>query len=131
MTAIQAGNLRTVLSSGSSDLAGRLAKATAKTTYPVWTMTVIGDLALHNATGDAKWWYQPVGNLFDQFLGAAETDTVLAEWFLRRFSLLDSLYMVPSARLVGRTILHNMRLFLAEKRNANRRARDRDRVPSR
>jgi hypothetical protein len=41
---------------------------------------------------------------------------VLAEWFLRRFSLLDSLYMVPSARLVGRTIRHNMRLLLAEKR---------------
>ena len=79
-------------------------------------MTAIGDLALHNATGEAKWWYKPVGNLFDQFLGAAETDPVLAEWFLRRFSLLDSLYMVPSARLVGRTIRHNMRLFLAEKR---------------
>jgi 2-polyprenyl-6-methoxyphenol hydroxylase-like FAD-dependent oxidoreductase len=131
MTAIQAGNLRTVLSSGATDLAGRLAKATAKTTYPVWLMTVIGDLALHNATGNAKWWYKPVGNLFDQFLGAAETDTVLAEWFLRRFSLLDSLYMVPSARLVGRTIRHNMGLLLAEKRNSSRRARDRDRVPSR
>ena len=58
-------------------------------------MTAIGDLALHNATGEAKWWYKPVGGLFDQFLGAAETDPVLAEWFLRRFSLLDSLYMVP------------------------------------
>ena len=89
----------------------------AKTTWPVWVMTAIGDLALHNATGEAKWWYKPVGNLFDQFLGAAETDTVLAEWFLRRFSLLDSLYMVPSARLVGRTIRHNMRLLLAEKRD--------------
>ena len=68
----------------------------------------------------AEWWYQPVGNLFDQFLGAAETDPVLAEWFLRRFSLLDSLYMVPSARLVGRTIRHNMRLWLAERRAAGR-----------
>jgi hypothetical protein len=35
---------------------------------------------------------------------------------LRRFSLLDSLYMVPSARLVGRTIRHNMGLWLADKR---------------
>ena len=41
---------------------------------------------------------------------------MLAEWFLRRFSLLDSLYMVPSARLVGRTIRHNMRCWLAERR---------------
>jgi hypothetical protein len=41
---------------------------------------------------------------------------------LRRFSLLDSLYMVPSARLVGRTIRHNMRLLLAEKRAARRSA---------
>jgi hypothetical protein len=37
---------------------------------------------------------------------------------LRRFSLLDSLYMVPSARLVGRTVRHNMRMWLAEKRAA-------------
>ena len=116
MTAIQAGNLRAVSNHGTPDLAGVLAKATAKTTWPVWIMTAIGDLALHNATGEAKWWYKPVGSLFDQFLGAAETDAVLAEWFLRRFSLLDSLYMVPSARLVGRTIRHNMRLLLAEKR---------------
>ena len=81
-------------------------------------MNAIGDLALHSATGPRPWWYRPVGGLFDQFLGAAETDPVLAEWFLRRFSLLDSLYMVPSARLVGRTIRHNMRLWLAEKRAA-------------
>ncbi|KUH65486.1 oxidoreductase [Mycolicibacterium novocastrense] len=118
MTAIQAGNLRSVLASGDPDIAGALAKATAKTTWPVWVMTAIGDLTLHNATGDAKWWYKPVGGLFDQFLGAAETDPVLAEWFLRRFSLLDSLYMVPSPRLVGRTIRHNLRLWLAEKRAA-------------
>src|SRR6476620_1661730 len=131
MTAIQAGNLRAALESRSPDLAGVLAKATAKTTWPVWIMTSIGDIALHNATGEAKWWYKPVGNLFDQFLGAAETDPVLAEWFLRRFSLLDSLYMVPSARLVGRTMRRNMTALLAEKRSAKRNARDRDRVPSR
>jgi 2-polyprenyl-6-methoxyphenol hydroxylase-like FAD-dependent oxidoreductase len=118
MTAIQAGNLRTVLESGDPDVAGRLAQATAKTTWPVWMMTAIGDLTLHNATGQSKWWYKPVGGLFDQFLGAAETDPVLAEWFLRRFSLLDSLYMVPSPRLVGRTIRHNMRLWLTERRAA-------------
>ena len=122
MTVIQAGNLRAALESREPDLAAALAKATAKTTWPVWMMTAIGDLALHNATGDAKWWYKPVGNLFDQFLGAAETDTVLAEWFLRRFSLLDSLYMVPSPKLVGRTIRHNMRLFLADRRAARRSA---------
>ncbi len=130
MTAIQAGNLRKVIDSGAPDVAKRLAKATAKTTYPVWMMTVIGDLALHDATttDEVPWWYKPVGGLFDQFLGAAETDPVLAEWFLRRFSLLDSLYMVPSARLVGRTIRHNMRLLLAEKRAA-RSTNDRDRLP--
>jgi 2-polyprenyl-6-methoxyphenol hydroxylase-like FAD-dependent oxidoreductase len=120
MTAIQAGNLRKVVESGAPDVAKRLAKSTAKTTYPVWMMTVIGDLALHDATttDETPRWYKPVGSLFDQFLGAAETDPVLAEWFLRRFSLLDSLYMVPSARLVGRTIRHNMKLWLAEKRSA-------------
>jgi 2-polyprenyl-6-methoxyphenol hydroxylase-like FAD-dependent oxidoreductase len=121
MTAIQAGNLRSVLADGDARLAARLAKATAKTTFPVWTMTAIGDLTLHNATGPAKWWYKPVGSLFDQFLGAAEADPVLAEWFLRRFSLLDSLYMVPSAGLIGRTIRYNMRCWLAEKRSAGKR----------
>jgi 2-polyprenyl-6-methoxyphenol hydroxylase-like FAD-dependent oxidoreductase len=122
MTAIQAGNLSAALKTQDTDLAGVLGKATAKTTWPVWMMTTIGDIGLHNATGETKWWYKPVGNLFDQFLGAAETDTVLAEWFLRRFSLLDSLYMIPSARLVGRTIRHNMRLLVAEKRTARRTA---------
>jgi 2-polyprenyl-6-methoxyphenol hydroxylase-like FAD-dependent oxidoreductase len=114
MSSIQAANLRTVLASGDPDIATRLAKATAKTTYPVWTMTAIGDHTLHLAPGPRPWWYGPVGGLFDQFLGAAETDPVLAEWFLRRFSLLDSLYMVPSPALVGRTIRHNLRMWWAE-----------------
>lgn len=112
MSSIQARNLQSVLRSQNPDIAGALSKATAKTTWPVWAMTAVGDLSLHNATGAARWWYKPVGGLFDQFLGAAETDPVLAEWFLRRFSLLDSLYMVPSGRLVCRTVLHNMRLLL-------------------
>ncbi|MET0897789.1 MAG: oxidoreductase, partial [Mycobacterium sp.] len=60
--------------------------------------------------------YRPVGTLFDQFLGAADSDPVLAEWFLRRFRLLDSLYMVPSARLVGRTIRHNLRMWVRSRR---------------
>jgi len=120
MTSLQTGHLRRVLETPGADLARDFNRATAKTTFPVWTMNAIGDLVLHRATGPMPWWYTPVGNLFDQFLGAAETDPVLAEWFLRRFSLLDSLYMVPSARLVGRTIRHNMRLFLAEKRAARR-----------
>lgn len=119
MTSLQAGHLRRALVASrdtGADLARELNRATAKTTYPVWTMNAVGDLTLHGATGAAPWWYRPVGNLFDQFLGAAETDPVLAEWFLRRFSLLDSLYMVPSAKIVGRTVRHNMRLWRAERR---------------
>ena len=119
MTSLQAGHLRRALADGTDEnLAREVNRATAKTTYPVWMMTAIGDHKFHHATGPAPRWYRPVGTLFDQFLGAAETDPVLAEWFLRRFSLLDSLYMVPSARLVGRTIGHNMRLWLAERRAA-------------
>ncbi len=123
MTSLQAGHLRRVLASGASDVAGEVNRATAKTTYPVWMMNTIGDLTFHHASGPTSWWYGPVGNLFDQFLGAAETEPVLAEWFLRRFSLLDSLYMVPSARLVGRAITHNMRLWLAERRALRRNRR--------
>ena len=120
MTSIQAGHLRRALADGSPDLARSVNRATAKTTFPVWMMTAIGDHTFHHATGEKPWWFGPVGSLFDQFLGAAETDPVLAEWFLRRFSLLDSLYMVPSAKLVGRTIRHNMRLWRAERRAGRR-----------
>jgi 2-polyprenyl-6-methoxyphenol hydroxylase-like FAD-dependent oxidoreductase len=117
MTSIQAGHLRRALASGAGeDVVRTVNRATAKSTFPVWMMTAIGDHAFHHAAGDKPWWFGPVGSLFDQFLGAAETDPVLAEWFLRRFSLLDSLYMVPSAKLVGRTIRHNMRLWMAERR---------------
>jgi len=116
MTAIQAGHLRRLLASGTRHLAYDLSRATAKTTYPVWTMNAIGDLTLHGTEGPAPWWYRPVGSLFDQFLGAAESDPVLAEWFLRRFSLLDSLYMVPSAGVIGRAIRHNMSQWWAGRR---------------
>jgi 2-polyprenyl-6-methoxyphenol hydroxylase-like FAD-dependent oxidoreductase len=120
MTSLQAGHLRRALDLPGDDLARELNRATAKTTYPVWLMNTIGDFAFHHAAGPRPWWYRPVGSLFDQFLVAAETDPVLAEWFLRRFSLLDSLYMVPSAGLVARTIRHNMRCWLAERRRARR-----------
>jgi len=120
MSSIQASHLRRVLETPTANMAREFTSATAKSTYPVWTMNAIGDLTMHRASGAMPWWYRPVGGLFDQFLGAAETDPVLAEWFLRRFSLLDSLYMIPSMRLVGRTIRHNMRLWVAEKRSATR-----------
>ncbi|MGB6205585.1 NAD(P)/FAD-dependent oxidoreductase [Mycobacterium sp.] len=120
MTSLQAGHLRRALTNG-QDLARNVNRAAAKTTFPVWMMTAIGDFNFHHAGGTAPRWYRPVGSLFDQFLGAAETDPVLAEWFLRRFSLLDSLYMIPTPGLIARTIRHNMRLWLAERRQSRRR----------
>jgi 2-polyprenyl-6-methoxyphenol hydroxylase-like FAD-dependent oxidoreductase len=121
MTSLQAGHLRCALADGPRcDLAREVNHATAKTTYPVWLMNAVADLTFHHASGPAPWWYQPVGELFDQFLGAAETDPVLAEWFLRRFSLLDSLYMVPSPALIARAVRHNMRMWLAERRQLRR-----------
>jgi 2-polyprenyl-6-methoxyphenol hydroxylase-like FAD-dependent oxidoreductase len=116
MTSLQAGHLRMALESPYPDLAHQLSRATAKTTFPVWTMNAIGDHMFHNARGSMPRWYGPVGGLFDQFLGAAETEPVLAEWFLRRFSLLDSLYMVPSMRILGRTVRHNVRCWLADRK---------------
>lgn len=120
MTSLQAGHLRRALHGPDEELAATLHRATAKSTFPVWTMNAIGDVTFHHAgrKGRIPWWWRPSGALFDQFLGAAETDPVLAEWFLRRFSLLDSLYMVPPPRVVGRTIAHNMRLWLGERRQA-------------
>ncbi|EUA15303.1 hypothetical protein I546_0045 [Mycobacterium kansasii 732] len=123
MTSLQAGNLRRALQSTRKDprkdLAAEFTRLTRKTTYPVWMMNAIGDITFHHGvTGPVPWWWRPSGALFDQFLGAAETNPVLAEWFLRRFSLLDSLYMIPPPRIVGRAIAHNMRLWLGERRQA-------------
>ncbi len=125
MTSLQAGHLRRALRFPDDQLAAVLNRATAKTTYPVWMMNGIADVHFHHAvTEPTPRWWRPSAALFDQFLGAAETDPVLAEWFLRRFSLLDSLYMVPPPRIIGRTMRHNMRLWLKERRGAptNRRA---------
>lgn len=124
MTSLQAGHLRRALQSPEQDLAGVLNRATAKTTFPVWTMNAIGDVTFHHAgtPGPIPWWWRPSGALFDQFLGAAETEPVLAEWFLRRFSLLDSLYMVPPPRIIGRAMSHNLRLWLGERRKSRRAA---------
>lgn len=120
MTSLQAGHLRRALQLPDDQVAAALNRATAKSTFPVWTMNAIGDVAFHHAgtKGPIPWWWRPSGALFDQFLGAAETEPVLAEWFLRRFSLLDSLYMVPPPRIIGRTMAHNLRLWLGERRQA-------------
>ncbi|BBX95164.1 FAD-dependent oxidoreductase [Mycobacterium lacus] len=128
MTSLQAGHLRRALESSGrdpgKDVAAQLNRLTAKTTYPVWMMNAIGDITFHHAVATpVPWWWRPSGALFDQFLGAAETEPVLAEWFLRRFSLLDSLYMVPPPRIIGRAIAHNMRLWLAERREQRQQRR--------
>ena len=129
MTSLQAGHLRRALQAPDcpgENVARLLNRATAKSTYPVWTMNAIGDTAFHHADAEsAPWWWRPTGALFDQFLGAAETEPVLAEWFLRRFSLLDSLYMVPPPRIIGRTIAHNLRAWTKEWTKERRAARAR------
>lgn len=116
MTSLQAGHLQRVLQTPGGDLSAKFNRATAKTTYPVWRMNAISDLIFHGASGPTPRWYRWGGALFDQVLRAAETEPVLAEWYLRRFNLLDSLYMVPSPRIVGRAIRHNVRCWRAERR---------------
>lgn len=124
MIALQAGRLRQALrsppKSANSERAGDFNRATAQITRPVWTMNAIADRCFQHAEGPMPRWYRPVGALYDQFLGAAETNPVLAEWFLRRISLLDSLYTVPSAPIIGRTVAHNLRLWLRERRHGRR-----------
>lgn len=120
MSTVQAANLRQVLAEGTQDLIPRLARRTAKTTYPVWTMNSVADQVKHGAEGDRAFWFSPLFGLFDQFLGAAETDPVLAEWFLRRTSMLDSLWLTPPPRIVGRAIRHNIKAWLAERRGPDR-----------
>jgi len=129
MTSLQAGHLRRALQSPNGDLAAELNRATFKTTYPVWMMNAVADTSFHHANAEPiPWWWRPSGALFEQFLGAAETEPVLAEWFLRRFSLLDSLYMVPPPRIIGRAIAHNLRLWLRERWEHRRAVKDRRRT---
>lgn len=112
MASLHAGQLRRALEASDRKLARKLNRATARTTYPVWMSDGIGDVSYHNATASpAPLWWRPFGALFDVFLEAAETEPVLAEWFLRRFSLLDSLYMVPSPLLIGRAAVNYLRMW--------------------
>ena len=124
MTSLQAGHLRRALQSPDGDVARLLNRATAKTTDPVWMTNGIGDITFHHADGGTiPWWWRPSGALFDRLLRAAETEPVLAEWFLRRFSLLDRLDMVPPPRIIGRAVAHNLRLWTRERRAAKDRRR--------
>ena len=120
MTSLQAGHLRRALQSRDGDLARR-----AQPGHRQDHLSGVDHerhrrhhLPPRRHAEPIPWWWRPSGALFDQFLGAAETEPVLAEWFLRRFSLLDSLYMVPPPRIIGRTIAHNLRLWLRERRAA-------------
>lgn len=115
MTALQAANLREALSPGVDGFVHRLIRRTARTTLPVWLMNSVADIEAHGAQGPRPKWYGPMFGLFDQFLGAAETDPVLAEWFLRRTSLLDSVWMTPPPRIIGRAVRTNMRQWMAER----------------
>ena len=79
-------------------------------------MNAVADISAHRAQGPQPWWYQPSYRLMDQFLGAAASDAVLTEWFLRRTSMLDSLWVVPPPRVLARAIRHNTGAWLAERR---------------
>ncbi|OCB47359.1 oxidoreductase [Mycobacterium vulneris] len=120
MSALQADNLRRVLADGTDNVMWRLAFRNAKTIWPVWLMNAAADHTEHGAQGDRPWWYRPAYELFNQFVAAAETDPVIAEWFLSRTSLLDSLYLVPPPRLIGRALRNNVRQWLSERRNGER-----------
>ncbi|WP_273732682.1 FAD-dependent oxidoreductase [Mycolicibacterium septicum] len=117
MAALQAGNLRRALAEGMDNVMWRLAFRNAKTIWPVWMMNGAADHTEHGAQGDRPWWYRPAYELFTQFVAAAETDPVLAEWFLSRTSLLDSLYLVPTPRLIGRAMRNNVKQWVAGRKS--------------
>lgn len=116
MSALQAAAMRDVLARGSHNLIPRVARSAAKTIFPIWMMNTIADISAHRAQGARLWWYQPAYQLIDQFLGAAESDGPLTEWFLRRTSMLDSLYVIPPPRMIARTVRLNAGAWLAERR---------------
>ena len=116
MSALQAASMRDVLARGTHNLVPRVTRAAVKTIFPVWTMNVVAYRTAHQAQGPQPWWYGPTYGLIDQFLGAAESDAVLAEWFLRRTSLLDSLYVIPPPRMIAHAVRRNSAAWLAERR---------------
>ena len=126
MTSLQAGHLRRALESPGADLAREFNAATAKSTFPVWTMNAIGDLVCTGPRGrcrggTARWVgcstsssARPRRILFSPNGFCAGSACWTASTWCRRCGW--------SAGPSG----HNMRLWLAEKRaHASRRARSR------
>ena len=119
MTSLQAGHLRRALQTG-GDLERQLNRATAKTTSGVDDERHRRSRAAQRCGSDAA--VVSMGRRVVRPVPRRRGDGSLSgRMVLRRFSLLDSLCMIPSLRLVGRTVRHNMRLWLAERRRAHKR----------
>jgi 2-polyprenyl-6-methoxyphenol hydroxylase-like FAD-dependent oxidoreductase len=90
-------------------LAKRYLRAVAAFMAPWWRTNVMTDRVMHQAVGRAPLHYRLFGAVSEPFLRAAESDPVLAEDFLRTFSLLERPRMVPTPDTLRRIIVDGRR----------------------
>jgi 2-polyprenyl-6-methoxyphenol hydroxylase-like FAD-dependent oxidoreductase len=117
VAALEAIALRECLRRGDRDLSRRFFRAAAKPIGTAWRMAVASDLALPQVPGRRPASVRIMNRFTDEVLTAAESDTVVAERFLRVLNLVD-----PPARL-----FHPAVLFRLATKNLRRR---RDQPPA-
>lgn len=121
VAALQALALNRCLRRGANDLAARYFRAAAKPIGVAWQLAVGGDLSLPEIQGPRPLLMRVTNRYVDRVQAAAETDTVIAERFLRVAGFED-----PPASLMDPSVM----LRLAAIKWQQARARQRQRMPS-
>lgn len=105
MSALQAAELRRCLAGGDDRLGQRFFRAVAKLISPSWRTNAMTDRLLHQANGPVPLRTRLFGAVSEPLLRAAENDPVLAEDFLRIFSMLEPPRLVPTPDTLWRIII--------------------------
>jgi len=95
VAALEALALRDCLSHGTRDLARRFFRATAVTIQQAWQLSTNADLAMPEIDGAPPLAARLLNEYVDRVLAAAESDTAVANQFVRVTSMLD-----PATRLL-------------------------------
>ncbi len=103
VAAMEAIALRYCLLRGTTQLPRRFSKAAAKVVAVAWQMAAGSDLALPGVEGERTTAIRLTNWFTDQVLAAAETDTVVAEKFLRTAGFID-----PPSALVHPSVLRRI-----------------------
>jgi 2-polyprenyl-6-methoxyphenol hydroxylase-like FAD-dependent oxidoreductase len=119
VAALQAVELEGCLRRGSNNLAARYFRAAAKPIGVAWQLAVGGDLTIPEVEGPRPLPTRLTNRYVDLVQAAAETDTIIAERFLRVAAFLDSPASLTLPSVVLRVAATNWRQ--ARARNGQRR----------